>query len=483
VKVVLINPELKTWSPNVWAPLGIGYIAAVLEQEGCEVEITDLNAEKVNDRSIQKKIANADIVGLTGMITEYHEALRLVDIVKRANKETRIILGGPLATTIPRELLQVSQADFIVIGEGERTIVELISSIRNGDSLANVKGIAYRDGDRVNITEPAAPIANIDTIPFPARHLLDMNRYLKNHFESFGFNVKEFGKIKSTNLITSRGCPYNCTFCFKDMWGYKWRGRSPENIVEEMELLYRRYGVNGFFFNDDTFVLDKKRVLEFCQLLKERSLDVVWYCNGRVNLMTDEMLKVMHNAGCRGIAYGIESGNQQILDSMRKNITLEQVRRVLKWTKDAGINACGYFMIGMLDETKATIEETIAFARELDLDFYGFSMTTPLPGTELYNTVMERGLMQQDKMHSLGEWGLHTNANLTQDCSDGDLAAFGNEVFREFTLKKRFGKYYIFNPNFLSAAVRTLLSLRNKGQARELAAKARGAVSSYRHKA
>ena len=478
MNIILLNPRLKTWSPNVWVPLGLAYIAAVLEQEGYSVQILDLNVERISNSEFQRKLEKADIIGITGMITEYKEVLRLVNIVKKANARARVVLGGPLATTIPQELLQVSQADFIVIGEGERTIVNLISAIKYGGSFSDIKGIAYRDSNQIIITEPSEPITDLDTIPFPARHLLNMNRYLQNHFESFGFKIKEFGKINSTNLITSRGCPYNCTFCFKGMWGYKWRGRSPENIADEMELLYRNYNINGFFFNDDTFVLDKKRILKLCYLLQQRRLDIVWYCNGRVNLMTKQLLEAMYSAGCRGIAYGIESGNQKILDSMKKNITLDQVREVVRWTKEAGINSCGYFMIGMLGETKATIRETIDFARELKLDFYGFSLATPFLGTELHDSALNTGLITKDGT-SFREWSLYVNANLTQDCSDADLSSFGNEAFREFFLKRRFGKYYFFNPDFLKEEVKILLSLRNKEQAKELASKAKGVVSSY----
>lgn len=481
MNILLLNPRLKSWSPNVYVPLGLAYIAAVLEQAGYNVEIIDLNVQRVNNNDLRRKVINADIVGITGMITEYEEILRLVAVVKKANSGARVVLGGPLATTLPQELLQVSRADFVVIGEGERTIINLVSVIKDDGNFKDIKGIAYRDGNQIVITEPAEPIANLDTIPFPARHLLEMNRYLMNHFASFGLKIKDFGKIKSTNLITSRGCPYNCTFCFKGMWGNKWRARSPENIIEEMELLYQKYGINGFFLNDDTFVLDRKRIFELCQLIKERGLNVAWYCNGRLNLMTKELLEAMYNAGCRGIAYGIESGNQQILDTIEKHITLDQVRKVVKWTKAAGLNTTGYFMIGMLGETKTTIRETIAFAQELELDFYGFSLTTPLVGTELYNSALGAGLIPRDDS-SLGEWSLHVNANLTQDCSNGDLTAFANEAFREFYLKKRFGKFYFFNPHFLKEEIRILLSLRNKEQAKELTNKARSVFASYWHK-
>ena len=277
MKIVLLNPKLKSWSPNVYVPLGLAYIAAALEQASYSIEIIDLNVQKVSDNNLRRKTADADIVGITGMITEYGVVLRLVDIVKKANAEKRVILGGPLATTLPQELLQASQTDFIVIGEGEKTIVKLISAIEGGNGSSDIKGIAFRANGKVTITGPAETVADLDTIPFPARHLLDMNLYRRNHFESLGLKVRGLGKIWSTNLITSRGCPYNCTFCFKDMWGNRWRGRSPENIIEEMEALYQRYGINGFFLNDDTFTLDRKRTLEFCQLIKERGLNVAWY--------------------------------------------------------------------------------------------------------------------------------------------------------------------------------------------------------------
>ena len=325
------------------------------------------------------------------------------------------------------------------------------------------------------------PIADLDTISFPARHLVNMNRLSQNHFKNFGLKMKGFGDIKSTNLISSRGCPYSCTFCFKDMWGTKWRARSAKNIIEEMDSLYNQYGINGFVFNDDTFVMDKKRVFELCELIKDKGLDVVWYCNGRANLMQEDMLKAMYDAGCRGIAYGIESGNQQILDSMKKSITLDQVRNAVRWTKEAGIHVSGYFMIGMLDETKETIRETIAFAKELELDFYGFSITTPLLGTELYNTAEERGLIQREKT-LFKEWSFEVNTNLTRDCTDDDLVSFKNELFREFHLKK-FGRFYLFSPILLRGMAKVFLSLRSRKEAAEVFGKIKGIMRSYWHKA
>lgn len=481
MKIVLLNPRLKTWSPNVYVPLGLTYIAAVLEPLGHRVSITDLNVQKTDDDSLKRIVADADIVGITGMITEYEEVIRVVGVVREARNETVIILGGPLASTFPRELLEASPADVVVIGEGETTIVSLVSAIEGSRTFSDIKGIAFKADGRITQNGPVESITDLDSLPLPARHLLDMKRYLKDHFESFGIKVKGFGRITSTNLVSSRGCPYGCTFCYKDMWGKQWRGRSPDNIIDEMELLNKTYGINGFFFNDDTFVLNSKRVFEFCRRLGERGLNVAWYCNGRVNLMTKEMLEAMYRAGCRGIAYGIESGNQPILDAMKKSETIEQVREVVKWSKEAGIHVTGYFMLGMLGETRKTMERTMDFARELDLDFYGFSMTTPLPGTELYDEALAAGLVTVDKTR-LGEWSLHANANLTRDCTDAELTAFSNKAFKEFYLKKRFGSAFFLNPVLWKEQLKVLASLRNREQAGELVGKVKGLISSYWHR-
>ncbi|NQE54755.1 hypothetical protein C5S29_14290 [ANME-1 cluster archaeon GoMg3.2] len=479
MKIVLINPRLRAWSPNIWVPLGLAYIAAVLEKEGHTVKIIDMNEKKLNDDDLRANLKeDVDVVGITGMITEYKKILRIIDIAKDGFTDRKVILGGPLATTLPQQLLEQSKADFIVIGEGENTAPILIQAIEQGSDLAEIRGIAYKKGEQIVIDEPVRPIDNLDTIPFPARHLLDMDKYIRDHFESYGWKIEGYDKIRSTNLTSSRGCPYNCTFCFKGMWGYKWRGRSAENVIAEMELLNEKYGVNGFMFSDDTFVLDKKRVFEFTKLLKRSGLDAVWDCNGRINLMQKDMLKAMHDAGCVSIAYGIESGNQSILDSMRKNITIEQTKKVVKWTKEIGIKAAGFFMIGMLGETKEKIMDTLNFAKELDLDFYGFSIATPLPGTELYREVIKKGLIQTD-MTSLKEWDFDININLTEDCTDSDLRAFKYEAFKEFTLKKQFGKCYMINPTFLREGLKVVLSLRNREEAKEVAKNVRGIIKSY----
>jgi len=798
MQITLINPQLKTWSPNVYPPLGLCYIAASLEQAGYEVDILDMNSQRVSDKALVRYIEQSPMVGIGGLVTEYREVVRLVKAIKEADENKVVVLGGPLATTHSEELLVASGADVAVIGEGEQTIVELARAIETGDTQELIKGIVYRDKDGVVVHPPREPEANLDSIPHPTRHLLDMGRYSTHHFKTFGIKVPE---MKSTTIISSRGCPYhclpkgtliltsdmrqipiekmtvgdkiigvardrtskrwkyvegevtrlfnrksmvyaietdagtvystdehpwlmhdsflsirdvyasiehngkvqstrhtlrklcnavetppetndykwgylagssdgdrcfryikynsksegvkyydryhlvgdyemldtafrystdlgvglrkakfnggktyydcsrmlvcsdsavakafkgrlesytetpefirgymagmydadgswtgtirisqkeggkrdkikriwltagfkvveekaglrllggkseavrflawchpsvrsrirnilgkqiwessgiknvrpvgeqevynlettvdtfiadgfvshNCSFCDRNTAGQKWRARSPEDIVSEMRELQTDYDIRGFVFNDDTFVVNRKRVLDFCSLLEKELPDAVWYCNGRVNLMDEKMIQAMARSGCVGLAYGIESGNQAILDSVHKQITLEQVEQITALTKKYGIHVTGYFMIGILGDTKQTIQETLDFAEKLDLNFYGFGITSPIPGTEMYAQAVEKGLV--DKGKRLEDWSFHAQMNLTTDCTNEELEGFNEYAFKKFTIEKRWGKRYLWNWKLWWEGLRTLVFLARKRNVGEL---------------
>ena len=460
LRILLVNPRLKTWSPNIYPPLGLCYIAASLEREGHEVRILDMNASRSEDAFVEMT-CSTDITGITGLITEYDEVVRLVKIAKHGSPAP-VVLGGPLATTHPVELLTATGATAVVLGEGEQTIVELVYAFKNKGELAQVNGIAYMDKGKAVFSQPRASGGVLDDIPHPARHLLDMGRYSTHHFKTFGIKVP---KMKSTTMISSRNCPYMCSFC-SQLGGHKWRARSPEDMVEEMLELRRDYGIRGIVFNDDTFTVNRKRVMDFCNRLEKELPDVVWYCNGRVNLMDEGMIQAMAKSGCVGIAYGIESGNQAILDSVHKQITLEQVERITALTKKHGIHVTGYFMLGILGDTRKTIQETLDFAEKLDLDFYGFGITSPIPRTEMYAEAVRRGLVDKDKR--LEDWSFHAQMNLTEDCSYEELEALNEYAFRHFTIEKRWGKHYLLNPRLWWEGLRTLVFLARKRNVSEL---------------
>jgi len=461
MNTTLVNPRLKTWSPNVYPPLGLCYIAASLERAGHEVDILDMNSHRVSDKALVKHIEQSPLVGIGGLVTEYAEVMRLVKVIKTANENKIVVLGGPLATTHSTELLVASGVDVAVIGEGEQTIVELVDGIESGYT-GLIKGIVYLDGGKPSVALPRALEEHLDNIPHPARHLLDMSQYSTHHFKTFGIKVP---KMKSTTMISSRNCPYHCTFC-SQLGRHKWVARSPEDMVSEIGELRQDYGIRGIVFNDDTFTVSKKRVLNFCSLLEKERPDAVWYCNGRVNLMDEEMIQAMAKSGCVGIAYGIESGNQGILDSVKKQITIEQVERIVALTKKYGIHVTGYFMLGILGDTRQTIQETLDFAEKLDLDFYGFGITSPIPGTEMYAQAVEKGLVEKGKR--LEDWSFHAQMNLTEDCSIEDLERLNEYAFRKFTIEKRWGRHYLWNWRLWWEGLRTLVFLARKRNVGEL---------------
>jgi radical SAM superfamily enzyme YgiQ (UPF0313 family) len=467
MRILLINPRLNSWTPNAYVPLGLASIASSLIEAGHDVSIIDLNVQKLSRKAWEHIIASYNVIGIGGMITEYQTVISLVHNIREINDKVTVILGGTLASTYPTELIKDSGANYIVIDEGEETIVKLLESISPEGNVKSIKGIAYIKNGEVIVNQSAEIIENLDKLPYPARNLLHMEDYIRDYMSSWGIRVKGFGKLRGTHIVTSRGCSYQCTFCSKVIWGSKWRARSAQDIMGEIVELNGRYGINEIIFSDDTFLLDKNRIFELCDSINKSGLKIAWYCNGRVNLVDSKLLEAMYSAGCRGIAYGIESGNQSILDSVRKGTTLEQIEKAVVLTKKAGINATGYFVIGMLGETKKNIEETFVFARKLKLDFHGFSIASPMPNTELYNQAIKQGLLDKGNKN-IGEWSVSTNCNLTLDCSDSELKEYTHKAFVEFYLKKRFGNRYRLSPSYWYEGGKALCSALRNGNLREL---------------
>ena len=387
MRILLINPMLSTRA--VYFPLGLGYIASILLNEGCEVRVLDINALKLGEEDVAKQIAASgfDIVGITALITQYTYVKWLTETVRRINPSARIVIGGGLATAVPEIILKNSEADISVIGEGEDTIREVITALRNNTRLKDVRGIYFKENGNICRTELRAPIENLDSLPLPARHLFPMEKYIGSM--DLGFVDP---RIRATNLVSSRGCPYNCVYCCQDIFSQTFRARSVPKIIEEIQLLKRTYNLNGITFNDDTFVLDRKRVQSFCAELIRSNTGIHWACNGRANLVDSELLKTMANAGCKYIAYGIESGNQAILDSLNKKVTVEQAKQAIELTWKAGIFPHAYLMIGMFGETRETIEDTLRFCKDTCCGF-NFSYVTPFPGTMLCRQATEAGIM------------------------------------------------------------------------------------------
>lgn len=444
MKILLINPPIREWSKPNCFPLGLGYIAAVLLQEGYQVEVLDINAHRFSKEEVEYKISksNFDVVGIGGIITTYKYVKWLIKVLKNYHPHKQIIIGGSIASSIPHIMLEKNSVDVLCIGEGEETVKDLIKALENKEDLQNVKGIWYKDSKgRIFKTEPRMPIKNLDYIPFPAWDLFPMDIYLKNPVGAPNKNKWIDGSSEESNELTmnlfaTRGCPYKCIYCYHDFMGQGYRSRSPENIIREIKYLYSKYKVKYFHFIDDEFVMKKDFVYEFCELLKAFSNEIgqkiTWGCAGRVNLMTEKLIATMVDAGCILICYGIESGSQKMLNVMKKNVTVEQAKEAITLTKKyLGWADCS-FMVGTPGENLETIQETIDFCKELELSPEVIFFVTPYPGTELYEMALSQGKIidEEEYILNLNEQGEKIMVNFTE-FSDEELYHIQKEMIRE----------------------------------------------------
>ena len=387
MRIAFVSPK---WNEmvNSYPPLGLGYLAAVMEAEGHQVAIFDLGLEPKTPLGddVQRIAAfDPELIGVTAMTNNYHSAEKTIALLKE-RIECPVVVGGPHATLFRERVAADPNVDYVVFGEGEETLRELVRAIAangprpNDERLTQIQGLCFGSAGKV-ICNPARPlIKDLDSLPFPARHLFELSRY-----PLYAPNGE-----RMMTLLSSRGCPYNCSYCFKGIVGRTYRQRGPGSIIAEIRGLMEAYGYRYFYFIDDLFTIDRRRLSAIAERMIEEKLDIRWQCLARVDRVTPDLLQLMYHAGCREVRYGIESGNPQILERIGKEITLEQVRKAVAWTAEAGILAKGYFMLGLPGDTEETMQETIRFASELKLDQAMFSLTTPFPGTRLWEELVAR---------------------------------------------------------------------------------------------
>ena len=409
MKVAIINPP----SPLEEAPsppLGVCYVAGACLQAGCEVRIFDFLVCKYTPEKLKDAIDafQPDVIGSTSVTMNFKAAADIITTAKRHNPAIITMMGGPhVSFDWQNTLAAYPEIDLIVLGEGEQTLQELLSCIRDRETWKTVPGLAFRQDGRIVTTGPRAFITDLDSLPVPARHLLPMSRYL-----ALGFPV---------SIITSRGCPNQCIFCLgRRMVGHKVRYRSPKLVVDEIEDILS-YGFTRINIADDLFTSNKERVAAFCDELKRRSINITWTAFSRVNTVDPEVLAMMRHAGCDCISFGIESGNPEMLKRVKKGITLDQARRAVAYCKEAGIGAHASFMVGLPGESPSTINDSSVFAESLDID-YGYHLLAPFPGT----TVREE-LPSFDLTILSDDWNLY-DANVpvvcTSQLSPDQMAAF-----------------------------------------------------------
>ena len=409
MKILLVNSPIRLKAKPNCIPYGLAQIAAILRGDGHEVTIYDVNALRPPREEEERALRSFqwDLAGISGLITTLDFQERTAKILRAANPSGFIIAGGGLATCVPALVMDKIPVDAVGIGEGEYIMKDLAAALSAGRPLDTVKGLWFRKGGAVIKNEPAPLIDDLDALPFPAWDLLPVEVYLENPIWGSGATnsseMKEGVIInRSMNIISSRGCPHRCKFCYHLFGRSRYRFRSAKNVVEEIEMLIERYKTDFIGFVDDNFMVSKKRLFEFCDLVKERAVKINWGCHGRVNSASPEVLERMAQAGCVWIGYGIESGSQTILNNMNKDVTAEQAKKAVEMTRAAGIHPNTTFIFGYPGENMKTVEETIRFCRDLGIQ-KGFFFITPYPGTPLYDEVKDKIGDEETFIRRLGD--------------------------------------------------------------------------------
>ena len=383
-------PENSPWSiPMRLPPLGLSYVAAALEKGGFKVEMLDnyLLGKPIDE--VQRLVlkANPEILGITCSSASYPRCVETAKAVKEVLSSCKVVVGGWHPSYMPESMLQHPEIDYVVMGEGERAMTELATSIVKGEdpkAVAKVAGLAYKHQNGI-VKTPQRFIENLDEIPFLARHLLPMHLYER---EIPFLNVKPFDTMN-----IARGCPFNCIYCeTRRLWGQTCRAFTPQRVIDEIEHMMTHYGTKGIYFVGDNFTINKKRTFALCKLIKESKLDIEWVCDTRADMISRDLLRSMKDAGCRTIWFGVESGSPRILEKINKGITNEQTVQAFKLCKEEGIQTASSFILGIPGETIEDMEVTYRFAKQLDPDWAQFNVYVAVPGSGLYDEVMQKGL-------------------------------------------------------------------------------------------
>ena len=443
MKVLLINPpsenelignnqpiieEERGYNP----PLGLLYLAAYLEKfSPHEVAVIDSQAEELSYMQLEAAIAShaPDVVGITAMTFTLIDVIKTARLVKKIDPAIPVVLGGPHVHLYPEETIAIPEVDYLVLGEGEEAFHQLLENMGHPEKLAEIKGLVFRHNGRVINTGLRPFRANLDELPFPARHLTPYRKYSSLMAK----------RQPITTMFTSRGCPYKCIFCDRPHLGKLFRARSAANVADEMEECIG-LGIREFLIYDDTFTIQRQRVLDICDEIMRRKLDVGWDVRARVDIIDGEMLRKMRAAGCERIHYGVEAGTNRMLKVLRKGITVEQARRAFRLTKAAGIDTLAYFIIGSPTETRQDIAETMKLAKELDPDYVHITIMTPFPGTELYAWGLREGIIPRDVWR---EFAAAPRPDFQppyweEIFSREELLALVNRAYKDFYLRPRY---------------------------------------------
>lgn len=463
MKILLINPQRMLKNPKnqyTSIPIGLISLASFLQFNGYHTEILDTIGEDLkhfekigevyrvglNSNKVCQYIKdyNPDVVGISCSFTpRFPNVKEISTIVKALNPNTPVIVGGMHATVCAEEALKEPTIDYVVMGEAEYPFVNLLLNLGKEITPENTKAISYKTKDGLYISKDRALLDNLDTLPMPAYDLIPLEKYFKVKRDSLTEEKRH------VSMITSRGCPFQCTFCSSaSLWGNVCRQRSSMHILIEIEMLLNNYGVKEIAFEDDNLTLNKDRIHELCREIIHRNLKFKWTTPNGVHIanLDIDLIRLMKSSGCRRLNFGIESGDEEILKIMNKNISLEKVKEVIKMCQDEGITTLGYFVLGIPGETPTSLERTMAFAKKLPLNEIGLFIATPFPHTQLEKECREKGYLKREYTEIKAEDDIENQIFFeTPMLPTEKLIYYKDLFFKEFYKTKVFEKpfYYL----------------------------------------
>lgn len=441
-RITLVNPPLLEDSPHhpLFPPLGLTYLAGILEQDEHEIRIIDCPIDNLNHQKLSDELNSfqPNIIGITSMTPTIKSAIQAAQNAKEVCPDSTVIFGGPHATFMDQQILKDEKAvDVVVRGEGELTLKELVGNELISKNLLKIKGITFRKDEKIIRTPKRPYIQNLDELPLPAYKYVPLEKY------------RIHGKIHLP-IMTSRGCPFQCSFCVaSEIFGAQFRARSCKSVVDELEWLRDEHGANAISFQDDTLTFDHRRILDICAEIEKRKINLPWGCQTRVDQVSKEVLSKMKKASCNLVSFGIESGCQKILDAVKKKITISQAQRAIKWAKDEGLFVAVSTIMGYPGETKEMMHQTFDLIRNIEPDDAWLCIATPYPGTDLRRLVEKKGWKmsdnwtQYDTMHPVFD-----NPNLpSEDLAEMRTKFYNNlyspkYIFRQIIKGYLKGNYY-----------------------------------------
>ena len=428
-------------------PLGPLYIASYLESKNYNVKFIDAEQEELTEEEtvfrVKEYVTDSEncYIGITSTSACFEHALSLAKRLKQTLPNIKIILGGAHVSALPEHALSYNCFDYGVIGEGEITTYELLECLNSNGDIEKVDGIIFQRNNSIIKTKPRKHIKDLDSLPFPARHLLkDIHSYIPT--------ICDYKTIPVTNIITSRGCPGRCTFCARAVFGNSYRERSAENIFEEIKEVIHKYKIREILFCDDTFLINKKRIYRLFELCKQAKLKFLWSCYARVDNVDYEFLSFLKKNGCWHISFGIESGDEKVLKDINKQISLENIENVINWCSKLRISTKGHFIIGLTADTNESIDKTINLALKVPFSDVVVTMLNPIPGSEHFKQILEQNIYDLNCKKFFAGMTVVPPKGI----SEQDLILRQKDFYRKFYLRPRIIWYFacsLFSAAFL----------------------------------